>query len=911
MKFFISLLLILVVSFAAVGDEVDTSNEQNGSLDDVNYFMDDVGARFVYAFFGRDMLVYYLNDPEKSAMAESADEAVLNIAAAPFNPQMYNFFIQSMFSIVSLVVVGYYLFRLFFFTFEMGWLTKREGVMPMKDGDFRQFMIRFVVLSGMVLFPVVGVFNASQVAIFSLYGKSAEFGNKATSDLIDSQRQSVTTVKLPKSDVKHDSGLALNTFFSCLRMTKTEEDLLTLTMFKDEEVDVVWGTTGVDGCHLQVTIGVDNETDKTVELIKRTLPEFAVSENAIFNAQVKVFPQLLERLFQLSTDFSGVLVKPREHTLGRDLGAMATWSEAGQSNFSSTYWEGACPPFYAWTFPKEGISKVEMQAYHFMSARCLSYEVNKKLLYPDSYGELASFLSEGVLKNREVMLCHDSLSTIDPVLGVYSGIGQPSGNREVDEIGLSACIYQQCSDSGLSAGGLYACANAVSLYKRAVTDQRIKDMGGFVLGAYMFNLFTQPELSDVSKKVFNGFDIKFSNSSFSQPPTISSTDLFSIDIDVPPTAMVHVNNKEGVLEDIMSAFLFDDIHEKMGGNDDNEFSLQSLFYLDRLSTCVRHPLEVSNGYVCGNVPQEINKWGMNLVYFAANFKAMLAVGEAYRKVTFSLTNKTEGGSAEFIPAQSVYRATTAALTTMGMSSELAGVLNILGVTYNVDDGFGQLHPSQSTVMNLLSNPVIGYLISVMDDDNNMMMKYLDAFLGIVFLAGFFLGVVVPFMPVMLFITAIGMSVFLLFKVMLLSSFKLIDITFSMEPDMISREMEELWGEILAMVLKIPLTVAGVIIAWLMSNVLVSEIMVSLDLETLFNLNSVASATGLFDGFVIFLVTSVVLFSVFSTVISVIESFYEFTVKWVVGDMPSNPFDSSKGSMNWAETKQSFKHMIAR
>ena len=129
--------------------------------------------------------------------------------------------------------------------------------------------------------------------------------------------------------------------------------------------------------------------------------------------------------------------------------------------------------------------------------------------------------------------------------------------------------------------------------------------------------------------------------------------------------------------------------------------------------------------------------------------------------------------------------------------------------------------------------------------------------------------------------------------------------------MISREMEELWGEILAMVLKIPLTVAGVIIAWLMSNVLVSEIMVSLDLETLFNLNSVASATGLFDGFVIFLVTSVVLFSVFSTVISVIESFYEFTVKWVVGDMPSNPFDSSKGSMNWAETKQSFKHMIAR
>jgi len=171
--------------------------------------------------------------------------------------------------------------------------------------------------------------------------------------------------------------------------------------------------------------------------------------------------------------------------------------------------------------------------------------------------------------------------------------------------------------------------------------------------------------------------------------------------------------------------------------------------------------------------------------------------------------------------------------------------------------------------------------------------------------------VIPFMPVMIFMTALGVSVYLLFKVMLLSSFKLTDIIFSMEPELMSRELEELWAEILAMVLKIPLTIVGVIIAWLMSNVLVSKIMVNLDLEKVLSLNLVASSTGLFDAFVIFLVTSIVLFAVFSTVISVIESFYEFTIKWVVGDMPSNPFGAEKGAMNWAQTRQSFKHMIAK
>jgi len=248
---------------------------------------------------------------------------------------------------------------------------------------------------------------------------------------------------------------------------------------------------------------------------------------------------------------------------------------------------------------------------------------------------------------------------------------------------------------------------------------------------------------------------------------------------------------------------------------------------------------------------------------------------------------------------------------MGLSSDVSGPLNILGVTYNVDDGFGNLKQSQSTIVNFLAKPIIGYLVSELDNEDKMLMKVLDILLGIVFLMGFFLGIVIPFMPVMIFMTALGVSVYLLFKVMLLSSFKLTDIIFSMEPELMSRELEELWAEILAMVLKIPLTIVGVIIAWLMSNVLVSKIMVNLDLEKVLSLNLVASSTGLFDAFVIFLVTSIVLFAVFSTVISVIESFYEFTIKWVVGDMPSNPFGAEKGAMNWAQTRQSFKHMIAK
>jgi len=915
MKRFLIFLVLFSCFSLGINAQENSQDENLDSLEDVNVFMDDVGTRFVYAFFGREMLIYYLNDPEHQRVAEEVDEAVLNMAAAPFNPQMYTFFIQSMFKIISFVYLGYFFIRLSVFVVETGWLTKREGVMPMKDGEFRQFSLRFVILSGLVLFPVVGGFNGIQVGVFDLYGQSAAFGNRATTEIIDSQRQSMTTVRLPRSDAKHDSGLALNTFFSCLRLSNVGEESLTLSMKVDKDSDAVWGSTGSGDCHLQVTIGIDEETDKAVKQIKRTFPDFDVSENAIIDAQATVFPLLLDKIFLLSSGFSDVMMKRREHTLGRDLGEMVYWTKGAQPTFDDTYWEGACSSFYQWSFPKDSMTVTEMQDYHFMSASCLSYEVNRQLLYPDSYGEVAKFLSEDVLKNREIMLCNDSLATIDPVLGVYGGIGQPSGNNEVNEVGLRACIYKQCADAALKAGSLYTCANAVSLYERAVTDKRIKDMGGFVLGAYMFNLYTQPNLSDVSKKIFNGFDIKFSYSPFKKPPALTERELFSLDIAVPPKTANHPNNREGVLTDMMTSYLYEDLHSAMGGNDKEEFSLKKMFYLDRLSTCVRNPLEVSGGYVCGNVPQEINKWGMNLVYFAANFKAILAVGDAYRRMSLSL--KSRGGSvgqtkpSDVNAGELMQAAAASAITLMGLSSDVSGPLNILGVTYNVDDGFGNLKQSQSTIVNFLANPIIGYLVSELDNEDKMLMKVLDILLGIVFLMGFFLGIVIPFMPVMIFMTALGVSVYLLFKVMLLSSFKLTDIIFSMEPELMSRELEELWAEILAMVLKIPLTIVGVIIAWLMSNVLVSKIMVNLDLEKVLSLNLVASSTGLFDAFVIFLVTSIVLFAVFSTVISVIESFYEFTIKWVVGDMPSNPFGAEKGAMNWAQTRQSFKHMIAK
>jgi len=917
-KLILALILLFGFSFDLMSQE-EVEDESLNSLEDVNVFMDDIGNRFVYAFFGREMLIYYLDDTEHKRIAEEADVAVLNLAAAPFNPQMYTFFIQSMFKLISFVYLAYFLVRLLVFMIETGWLTKREGVMPMKNGEFRQFSLRFVLLSGLVLFPVVGGFNGVQVGIFDLYGKSAVFGNRATTEIIDSQRQSMTTIRLPKSDAKHDSGLAVNAFLSCLRLSGANEDSLMLSMKKDEEASALWGTVGTGDCHLEVTIGIDESTDEMIKRIKRTFPEFDVSEGAVLKAQLAVFPELLSRMMTLSTKFTGEMMKPREHITTRDIGVMRQWTEGSQASFDDTYWEGACDSFYNWAFPKQSMAVPEMQAYHFMSGRCLSYEVNKSLLYPESYGEVAKFLADDVLKNREIMLCHDSLSVMDPVIGVYAGIGVASGRNDVTEVGLSACIFKQCSDASLASGSLYTCSNAISLYKRALTDKRIKDMGGFVLGAYMFNLYTQPNLSDVSKQIFNGFSLKFSYSPYTKPTTASDEEVFSMTVAVPPKTANHPNNREAVMKDILSAYLFTDISSVMGGNKDVQFSLRSMLYLDRLSTCVRNPLEVSNGYVCGNVPQEINKWGMNLVYFAASFKTMLAVGDAYRRMSNGLSRIGSGGSvgagkgngSPVDVTGELRKKAVAAISVIGLSPEVTSTINILGVTYNVDDSFGHLEPSQSTIANMLANPLLGYLVSEIDNEEKMLMTVLDIILGIIFLMGFFLGVVIPFMPVMIFMTALGVSVFLLFKVMLLSSFKLTDIIFSMEPELMSRELEELWAEILAMVLKIPLTVVGVIIAWLMSNVLVSKIMVNLDLETVLNLNSVASSTGLFDAFVIFLVTSIVLFAVFSTVISVIESFYEFTVKWVVGDMPSNPFDAEKGGMNWAETKQSFKHMIAK
>ena len=172
---------------------------------------------------------------------------------------------------------------------------------------FRQFSSRFVLLSGLILYPMVGNFTGIQVGVFDVYGTSAEFANRATTEIIDSQRQAVTTVRLPRSDAKHDSGLALNTFFTCLRLSDIDDTSIALSMVKDDATKAFWGTVGAKDCHLEVTVGYDDQTDEAIKQIKRTFPEFEVSEDAVYNAQLDVFPEMLNSIFSMSYQFLSLI----------------------------------------------------------------------------------------------------------------------------------------------------------------------------------------------------------------------------------------------------------------------------------------------------------------------------------------------------------------------------------------------------------------------------------------------------------------------------------------------------------------------------------------------------------------------------------------------------------------------------
>lgn len=916
------LIIAILISFLLPSLSFAESGEEDMVVR-AEVLMKNVSHQFVYAFFGRDMLLYYLDESDDIAAIEALSDVELTLMSEPFNSQMGHYIRLGMSTIWALTV-AYFLLRLAMHLFEKAWMKKNAGEQEERPGDRRGFYLKMLFFGAIVLTPVPlktfqnssgddpfgGVASLFNIALFDMLGKSHALSDEGLNELIMSQNQGLSTLKIPNSDKKWDSGTAFNEFYSCVRMDNTRQNknefLKDLELRKTDD-GRIFGTLSEGACHLSVSFGYDLKNDERIKKIKKVVPDVELQDGIFESAQKEVFADIVEDVAEQSYKYSEVLTLPINgeidgELLPTDL-VMKPWTSYELSNVKLDAWASQCEALASWDYPHDTINKKDRVLYHLLSGRCLSKSVTKKLLYPDVFGPVDEFLQSGFLKDRQLPLCMDKASFAQKqgsggtYVGLYSVFKDNFSSDQVDSISLESCLSSICASSSLSSGGMYACSNAISIYDRRVRDYQIMERGSMLSGLYMFNLFTNPMPSQLSKWIFNQTQFTFARSPI-QNKAVDGDLISKVRMKIPALRPDH-NFEGGTILPLLQRSLDDRDSVKLIMREPEQLSsVASWLQMGRLMTCVRNPLQVYDGYVCGNIPQEFNTFGSNLLKLAIAGKTILVAGNAIK----ATTPNTESGS---IGGRSVINGVmkSVAIVAGGAASNTL-IDELLNGGFAVTDEFGYLSKTDLVKYSAFSHTVYAFLY-MLSESGDVVYDIIDKILTFMLVFGVLFAYVIPFFPYVMVLAAVAGFIYLLMKTILMTGFKGVDAIFDDDADILNEKTDSIWADWIALLLKLPLTMVGVVLAWLMSNVIISHVLRHMKFETIFNSSSYLQQ--LVEAVMMIALPFGVIFVVFNMIMTIIESFYDFSVDWLLGRMTNSPFGDRK-AFGMSETRSVMRFM---
>lgn len=915
------ILIIIALSFssyseAAVDSEVERTEE----------VMTNISHQFIYAFFGKDILLYYLSSSEDISAIKNTSDKDLATLSRPFNSVIGSLFMAGLTMIYG-ITVGYFIVRLAGMLMELTWVAQRDGKGQLSTQEQRGLLLKILILGGLAVIPVpmksqlledTFYTNLGSVLLFDFLGKANSMGDESVVALIDSQRTTMQTLKMPAADSKIDSMMALNSFFSCTRMQEARSvstnEYQTKIPFYADANGRLQGVISVGGCSLFAQLGYDAESDKKIQIIKDESPSLPLEEGLFERAQTELYMTLLPDLFDKSMKVSKELVKPDYSSTWEDGNfSFEGHSAAALSVRELDDWTERCDEVLSWELSDETISRRDRVYFNKLSARCLSRIAADEIVYPDSYESMSRFLGNASKAQKDIALCVDQAS-MTSALGnsrfvAEYGIGSgDSRSSNIEQIALDSCISSLCSNANLGNGGMYACANALGLYETRLNDIQTQKRGTMMLGFYMFDVFMHHPPSNSAKKVFNEFSISFSPNTTEIKEKPGREPFIEIPITIPSVSMGTFKNTSLVLGDLSKS-----PHEHGQPTVDVPLPatgslLSEAFGYTRLEMCAKNPLQVIAGYVCGNIPKEFSQFGMSLLKSTITLKTALVMGQTtgvLKRVKVNQNGSVSGFRESSALKSFLRKSGWGMMSLIGGSEEdynqsFDSVFNMEILT---TDEFGYL---DSVKMNKILSSTPAMLLTTMAHAGatSAFVSIVDGILVVLLIISVIFAFVLPMFPMVMVMNALTKWCFLLFKTLSTHGKKLVDATFDTDFNLLNESFDKVWADWLALILKLPLTVIGTVLAWLMANVIISHMLNNMNLMVPTN----DGVQGFIDLFVSMIVSVVIIVIVYNTVLSVIESFYDFTVEWVLNSMHNNPFSSNTKSAGWGDAKEVLRFM---
>lgn len=903
-KYIYGFLLVLISCFSMANiamaqdtTQIMPANDELYKVDSMEDIEKDLTKRFILGTFGKDALIYFLPKETPDSLEDQirglSDAEVYRISK-PFN--------SSIISGTLIIIAAFFLVAVVTMLFYVVWVYAESLLRTQDSGEFlgsrwsKVFTPLKIIVGFFLIFPMfgqshppftgsgstdgswnVGAFSLAQFAILTSAGASNQQANIVFGEFVRAMPRHYPAINMPNMASKTAFMSDVIDFMVCAKASYGQNINVNFTRFDTVDKSVYKMKAAAGKCEISGQVGYDEATD--TELKNNNMLRELIGNVGYEGMQKKAIQKALTNMFSTASTIADAIIRAESSSslLSTALPISPTDWRASCGNIGSQLPEDAT---------EDGVI-----LYTYYAANCLSkqfIEDLSKTTLDSSY----LYGPSNYLKGNAFELCvNDSGFS-----GTTKALTFAKYKEDEFVFGSKYKLVQSCVAEACSGDKVYECASAIQFAKSIADKEEIAKMGWITGGANAY-------------KIFSGFENAAARS-------IINKSSFSVDYYSTRKEYINLYANEGSVIDSISIPInatnpersfessgFDKYVDRKGTryNDIVSENAQVKSFLDggndgwfgipKLQNCVEHPMKIYNGFVCGNVTEEVHIFGSKLIALGVQVKmASLFISKNYGK-----NKKTDGT----VSSRMVQKLKSAGSMLDGAAPRLF-ILYLLGDTLGGTDSFSdidqEIWQQYPEVIGFASTALVAGA-SGSDLVSSSVSQILNLFIGLCIFLGVMFGFLMPLLPFALWMLAIGGWIIALFEALVLCQIWGV-VLISPSADHSSDAAKKSTIIVVSILLKAPLLVIGLILAWLLNNILLSEMLMFSDISTALALDSAGLIKGIIDQLIVLIIYFVILYGMYNIIFSLIESFEKITIDVLFSGQSMSPFAQKQRDANW-------------
>lgn len=901
-KIFLLFIFMIMPLFSQANDiQIMPQNDELYAVNSIEDIEKDLTKRFILGIFGKDALVYFLPSDADPALADtikSLSEAEVERLSRPFN--------SSIISGTLILISAFFLVALVTFMFYIVWVYIESLFRTQDSGEFlggkwnKALTPLKIMLGFALIFPMfgqshapfnklaetsggwnVGAFSMSQVGVFMAAGASNQSANIIFGEFVRAMPKHYPAIKMPNVTSKSKFMSDVIDFMVCAKSSHQQEMNLTFRRFNTDESSLYKMNARAGKCEITGQIGYDQAT---VDDLKTNNNLIKMVGNVNYEGMQRAAIQTAtQNLFSQASEIADAIIKSDKsiHLIRSDL------------QITPSSWRNECSNIASKA--TTDLNKEGLITFNYYAANCLSKNFIEGLSSA-SVDTAYIYSKQNYLKGNSIELCAHG-GSLDangekPLTYVKAKESEYVFGDRYKMIG--DCVKQVCSGSNI-----YECASAINFAKEIEEKEKIAKMGWITGGANAYKLFSGKDNANarsvINKSSFsNGYVDDTSGFIDLGNQSKGVLDSFTVSVNaVPPVNYDYsdfsdyIETKEtfydqAIIDNTRTGSFMD------GGSDGGS---DGWFGIGKLQNCVENPMKISNGYVCGTVTEEVHLFGSKLVALGLQVKMISLLTTTKKgknnKQVGTVSNKAKAYTGNAVKI--VDKIAPAAFTAFLLSDSLMSNDSFT----EVDQEIWQQYPE---IVGFISAGLVG-AVSSENPISVAVTSMLNILTAVLLALGLLFGFVMPLLPFGLWMVAIGGWVIALLEALVLAPIWGV-VLVAPSKDHTADAARKSTIIIVSILLKAPLLTVGLVIAWLLNNILLSELLVFSDISSALALQPSEFIKGLIDQFIILIVYFIMLYGIYNIIFSLIESFNDVAIDVLFGGKGISPFAQKQRGENW-------------